>query len=615
MNASSWKKAADLVAKVIPANPQVQEAATAASQQLESLPLSALSIDDSGLPQVTYDSQQPIATSTPRATSTVTSETPTEAYHQMLPGMSDHLYPTLIADSSLTMHVPDNHGMLQTQLTSEVDKYLQEAAEKCERDINYFDGQHMAMNTTSEQQKADLVELDEENIPELIDQDTGMYGEIHTEHYIRYHDELETIPEENDENPLMTAQGDIDEINMIVYTQEESDDEPFNMAIDDSSKDPTIVMGKPVTTTFVSADVRVPTEKVGCLQVTSQLKEFLKHFPPESKEKAFEQIYKMLQILDAYLIDNPQQHLYCMSPDSEYVSLIMYVTKIEIDLCNFPAIWAVLSILLDTQSNELQHVKTLQQVVSDYYDKHPVKVMSRLEHQTTDIMNAMYDTINNDNFDSISDNTDRVSGVVDNGYDRDDKDNDDMSYDNDNDDMPYDKDNDDMPDDNDNNQMPDKYANENEMATIKVKYDRNMTNDELKDIGTKDMVLHKRDDKMTTKVKWPIERSDIDDEFMKEYDDMCKLMEYRQINDYYKAWRHIQSAMKGDTPVKTGQNRQCIDNVNDYDREHDRILNSVCHRLDLGPNMLLGAQQHTTVESAAALTIQDKIEGKCDENI
>ena len=55
--------------------------------------------------------------------------------------------------------------------------------------------------------------------------------------------------------------------------------------------------------------------------------------------------------------------------------------------------------------------------------------------------------------------------------------------------------------------------------------------------------------------------------------------------------------------------------MSDYDREHDRILNSVHHRLDLGPNMLLGAQQHTTVESAAALTIQDKIDGKYDENI
>ena len=72
--------------------------------------------------------------------------------------------------------------------------------------------------------------------------------------------------------------------------------------------------------------------------------------------------------------------------------------------------------------------------------------------------------------------------------------------------------------------------------------------------------------------------------------------------------------MKGDTPVKTGQNRQCIDNVTDYDREHDRIFQSVHHRLDLGPNLLPGAQQHTTVESAAALKKQDKIEGQHNES-
>ena len=207
------------------------------------------------------------------------------------------------------MHVPDNHSTLQNQLTSEVDKYLQEAAERHERDVDYFDRGHVATNTASQQQKVDFVEHDDEKILELIDQDTGMNGEINTEHYIRYHDELETTPEENDENPLMTAQEDVNKVDMIAYTPEESDDKPFNMAIDDTSEDPTIVMGKPVTTAFVSADVRVPTEKVGCLQVTSQFKEFLKHFPPKSKEKAFEQIYKILQALDAYLIDNPQQHL------------------------------------------------------------------------------------------------------------------------------------------------------------------------------------------------------------------------------------------------------------------------------------------------------------------
>ena len=74
-----------------------------------------------------------------------------------------------------------------------------------------------------------------------------------------------------------------------------------------------------------------------------------------------------------------------MSPNSEYVSLIMYAITIEIDLCNFPAIWAVLSILLDTQSNTLQYVKSLQQIVNNYYDKCPTDFMSRLEHQASDI--------------------------------------------------------------------------------------------------------------------------------------------------------------------------------------------------------------------------------------
>ena len=104
-----------------------------------------------------------------------------------------------------------------------------------------------------------------------------------------------------------------------MFTPDESEEEPFNTAIDDTSDDPTIVMGKPVTTAFVSDDIHIPTEKVGCLQVTSQLQEFLNHFPPESIEKAFEQIYQILQMLDAYLIDNLQQHQYCMSPDSEYI--------------------------------------------------------------------------------------------------------------------------------------------------------------------------------------------------------------------------------------------------------------------------------------------------------
>ena len=235
-----------------------------------------------------------------------------------------------------------------------------------------------------------------------------------------------------------------------------------------------------------------------------------------------------------------------MSPDSEYISLIMYATKLEIDLCNFLAIWAVLSILLDTQSNELQYVKTLQKVVDDYYDKCPTEVMSRLEHQITDLMNAMYDNVTNDNFDratddtdGVSDDTDRVSGVVDNDYDK---------TDNDNEQIPY---------DNDNEQMPCDYDNDNDTTTGEMKYDRNMTN-ELKDVSIKDTVPYKRDDNMTTKVKWSIETSDVGNDFMREYDNMHKSMEDRQIIDYYEAQRHMQSAMVGDTPVKTVQNSVLI---------------------------------------------------------
>ena len=347
MNASSWKKAADIVTKMTPVSLQASAAATAELQNLQSLLLSALSIDDSGPPQVTYEPQQSIATSTPWATDNP--EIPTEAYHQILPGMSSRLYPTLIADSSLDAHVSDQQDTLQMQLSTEVNKYLQEAAVKREMDANYFDAQHVATNTINHQQIVDLAELGKDDIPELLDNDTGEKTEENIEQYIQYKDELETIPEESDKDLLVTMQGDGDDGDTIPYVQGDSEEEQFNTAIDDTFDDPMIIMGKPLTTAFVSVNVHIPTEKVGCLQVTNQLREFLIHFPPESKEKAFKQIYEILQVLNAYLIDNPQQHIHCMSPDNEYVSLIMYAITIEIDLCNFLAIWAVLSILLDKQ--------------------------------------------------------------------------------------------------------------------------------------------------------------------------------------------------------------------------------------------------------------------------
>ena len=151
------------------------------------------------------------------------------------------------------------------------------------------------------------------------------------------------------------------------------------------------------------------------------------------------------------------------------------------------------------------------------------------------------------------------------------------------------------------------YDNDNDTITGDIEYEQNLTS-VLEDTDIEDTVPNDRDDNMMTKVKWSMKTNDIDNRFLREYDNMHKLMADRQITDYYEAQRHIQSAMMGDTPVKTVQNRQYIDNVSDYDSEHHRITKSVHHRLDLGRISLPGAQQHTTVEAAAALKIQDKTE-------
>ena len=90
MNASSWKKAADLVAQGTQDTQQIQAAATADSSQLDSFSLSSLAANDSGPPQVNYGTEQPLTASTPRSTQASAGEIqPTDTYRQIVPGMSE----------------------------------------------------------------------------------------------------------------------------------------------------------------------------------------------------------------------------------------------------------------------------------------------------------------------------------------------------------------------------------------------------------------------------------------------------------------------------------------------------------------------------------------------
>ena len=98
--------------------------------------------------------------------------------------------------------------MLQNHITSEIDKYLQEVAERHERD-------------------------DKVRVPEFNGHDTSEIGTNHTEHNIQYQDELETIPEEEEDEVQQTVEKqDIDNLDTVAYTPDESEEEPFNTAID-----------------------------------------------------------------------------------------------------------------------------------------------------------------------------------------------------------------------------------------------------------------------------------------------------------------------------------------------------------------------------------------------
>ena len=79
----------------------------------------------------------------------------------------------MVADSSLEPHVSDQQDTFQMQLSTEINKYLQEVAVKQEMDVNYFDAQHMAMNTINHHQIVDLTNLENDDILELLDNGTG----------------------------------------------------------------------------------------------------------------------------------------------------------------------------------------------------------------------------------------------------------------------------------------------------------------------------------------------------------------------------------------------------------------------------------------------------------
>ena len=95
MNASDWHKATTLITQ------QKSAATTAQTDELSSILLSTLSLDDSGPPQVQYSSHVSLAASTPNK-NVAHNQSPQQAdYQEIIPDIHQgSIYPTLSALST-----------------------------------------------------------------------------------------------------------------------------------------------------------------------------------------------------------------------------------------------------------------------------------------------------------------------------------------------------------------------------------------------------------------------------------------------------------------------------------------------------------------------------------
>ena len=134
MNPSDWIKAALVTQHKL-------EAAMAETDQLSSMPLSQIAMDDSGPPMVQYGMHMPVAASTPTGTDVhVHSSQQEDSYQQIIPGIPQgSLYPTLSSLSSEAVASNDEVQSLCDKVSKGLDKYLQDAEQCHPLELNYFD--------------------------------------------------------------------------------------------------------------------------------------------------------------------------------------------------------------------------------------------------------------------------------------------------------------------------------------------------------------------------------------------------------------------------------------------------------------------------------------------
>ena len=229
-------------------------------------------------------------------------------------------------------------------MTKGLDQYLQDAEQLCASEVNCFDDTVRPTNTTlmSETEKQ-VNQTSQNNLP------TAKQGSIDetelalsileslmtdTSHPLQQQTVSKSTSQQGIDLDANLQDGqlqDEDEQDTIVHDADVLHDDDDHTASDTIADGTSIQMEKPVTELFPADAVTILNEKVGCIFVTRHLQQFLEGYPLPSHKKAFLDIYHMLSLLDKYLYDTPKEHTHCMTLDTEYVTLLKYAIRLNIN--------------------------------------------------------------------------------------------------------------------------------------------------------------------------------------------------------------------------------------------------------------------------------------------
>ena len=121
----------------------------------------------------------------------------------------------------------------------------------------------------------------------------------------------------------------------------------------------------------VSGYTTIPVKKCQSTHYRGRLFKFYTNVTRLSKSlsttltcRAYLQIQQMAQWLDVYLSKYPAQYINCTTSDSEFIAFINHAIQLALDLTVYSNIWAVLSILLETQDVNTSYMQTMH----NYYN-------------------------------------------------------------------------------------------------------------------------------------------------------------------------------------------------------------------------------------------------------